>query len=103
MPSRPTFSWSCCARRPRWRVRRAPAARGLARLARGLARRTAVVADLVVLEIAGKLGGVLLLEQPLEPAPRRIPGFLAAALGEVQVLDDLVEVDVAVLNDRLVG
>src|SRR5579863_958416 len=75
----------------------------VARLAARLARRSTILADLVVLEIAGELGGVLLLEQPLEPAPRRVAASLPAALGEIEVLDDLVEIDVAVFHDRLVG
>src|SRR5205823_2475858 len=67
------------------------------------ARRIAVVADLVILEIAGELGGVLVLEQPLEPAPGRVADLLAAALGEIKILDDLIKIDVAVLRNRLVG
>jgi hypothetical protein len=75
---------------------------GLARLA-ALALALGLVPDLVVLKIAGELRGVLFLEQPLEAAPRRIARLLATALGEVEVLDDLVEIDVPVLDDRLVG
>src|SRR5215469_2021574 len=68
-----------------------------------LARAVALIPDLVVLEIAGELRGVLFLEQPLEAPPRRIAGLLSPPLGEVKVLDDLVEVDVPVLGNRLVG
>ena len=45
--------------------------------------------DVVVVEVADELGGALLLEQPLEAAPGRIAQLLAAALGNIQVLDDL--------------
>ena len=62
-----------------------------------------VATDLVVLEIAGEFGGALLLEQPLEPAPRRVAHLLAATLGEIQVFNDLIEIDVAVLGDGLIG
>src|SRR5205807_4046599 len=62
-----------------------------------------VAADLVVLEIAGELGGALLLEQPLEPAPRRVAHLLTAPFGEIQVLNDLIEVDVALLGHGLIG
>src|SRR5215831_16462479 len=68
-----------------------------------LARAVALIPDLVVLEIAGELRGVLFLEQPLEAPPRRIARLLSTPLGEVEVLDDLVEIDVPVLDDRLVG
>ena len=46
---------------------------------------------------------MLVLDQPLEATPRRVPGLLAAAFGEIEVLDDLIEVDVPVLGDGLVG
>ena len=61
-----------------------------------------VATDLVVLEIAGEFGGALLLEQPLEPAPRRVAHLLTAPFGEIQVLNDLIEVDVALLGDGLI-
>jgi hypothetical protein len=67
------------------------------------AARFPVGTDLVVLEIARELGGELLFHEPLEAPPRRVPGLLAALLGEVELLVDLVEVDVAVLDGRLVG
>ena len=60
-------------------------------------------ADLVILEVAGELGGVLLLEQPLETPPGGIAGLLAASLGEIEVLDDLIQVHVPVADDRFVG
>src|ERR1700728_858154 len=83
------------------RYRSSPEARLAASAGAGLAPRrarrvAAVIADFVVLEIAGQLGGVLVLEQPLEAPPRRVAGLLAAALGEVEVLVDLVQVDVTV-------
>src|SRR6185437_7901850 len=62
----------------------------------------AITADVVVLEVAGEIGGALLLEQSLEAAPSGIAGALAAPLGQVQVFDDLIEIDVAFLYDRLV-
>src|SRR6516162_1157311 len=68
-----------------------------------LARAVALIPDLVVLEIAGELRGVLFLEQPLEAPPRRIARLLPTPLGEVKILDDLVEIDVPVLGNRLVG
>src|SRR6516162_5281560 len=69
----------------------------LARLA-ALTRAVGLIPDLVVLEIAGQLRGVLFLEQPLEAPPRRIARLLPTPLGEIQVLDDLIEIDVAVLD-----
>ena len=75
----------------------------MAGLAPPLAGTLAVRADLVILEVAGELGGALLLEQPLEAPPRGIAGLLAAALGEVEVLDDLVEINVTVADDGFVG
>ena len=74
----------------------------LTRLA-GLARAIGLVADLVILEVAGELCGVLFLQQTLEAPPRRISRLLATALGEIEILDDLIEIDVPVLDDRLVG
>src|SRR5204862_204293 len=84
-------------------ARRADLEEGRPLLAAAPARRIAVVADLVILEIAGELGGVLVLEQPLEPAPGRVADLLPAALGEIKILDDLIKIDVAVLRNRLVG
>jgi hypothetical protein len=72
-------------------------------LAPRLARALTVLAYLVVLEVAGELGGALVLEQTLEAPPRGIAGLLAATLGEVEVLDDLVEIDVTVADDGFVG
>ncbi len=68
-------------------------------LAAGLAR---VVADIVIIEVAGELRGELFLPQPLEPAPRGLAAFLPALLGEVQVLVHLVEVDVGLFDRRLI-
>src|SRR6185437_5160862 len=59
-------------------------------------------ADVVILEVAGELGRALLLEPALEATPRRVASALPAALGEVQVLDDLIEIDVAFFDGRLV-
>src|SRR5215469_4744215 len=79
--------------------------REIARLTRlaALARAIGLVADLVVLEVAGELCCVLFLEQPLEAPPRRIARLLSTALGEIEILDDLVEIDVPVFDDRLIG
>ena len=75
----------------------------MARLAARPARRVTVDPDLVVLEVAGEFGGVLVLEQPLEAPPGGVARLLAAALGEIEVLDDLIQVDVPVADDRFVG
>src|ERR1700757_1926460 len=114
--------WNCCAparraqaRSPRWRphvppARLRPAEPPFAErvpgsvpgLAPRLTRALTALAYLVVLEVAGELGGALVLEQTLEAPPRGIAGLLAATLGKVEVLDDLVEIDVTVANDGFV-
>ena len=48
-----------------------------------------VYADVVVLEVAGELGRALVLEQPLEAAPRGIADLLTPALGHVELFVDL--------------
>src|SRR5438128_4002724 len=60
---------------------------------------TAVVADVVVVEVAGQLGHALLFDDALEPAPRGIAELLAPALGQVQFLVDLIEVDIRAIAD----
>src|SRR5580658_3598799 len=112
-------SWPCCGlrmwQRPRGQplVRVVRAAEGLgsapfkARVQSGaVAVARALVGpavDLVVLKITGEFGGVLLLEQPLKTAPRRVTGLLAAALGQIKILVDLIEIDVPVPNDGFVS
>ena len=61
-----------------------------------------IEADVVVFEVARELGGSLVLEQALEPPPGGVAGLLTAALGQVQVFDHLVEIDVRIANDGLV-
>ena len=46
---------------------------------------------------------MLVLEQTLKAAPRRIAGLLAAAFGEIKVLGDLIKIDVPIPDDRFVG
>src|ERR1700730_4471756 len=73
----------------------------------GLTRRPFAVfvihADVVVFEVAGELGGALVFEQPLEPAPRGIAGLLTPALGHVEVLDDLIEIHIGISDHRLIS
>ena len=62
-----------------------------------------VGADVVVIEVARELGHALVFDDALESAPRGIAKLLAPALGKVQFLVDLIEVDVrAVADGRLV-
>ena len=61
-----------------------------------------VNSDVVVFEVTGELGGALVLEQALESPPRRIARLLAAALGHVEVFDDLIEIHVGIADYRLV-
>jgi hypothetical protein len=56
---------------------------------------SAVVVDVVVVEIAGQLGGVLVLDQALEFAPGRVTQLLAALLGGVQIFRETIEVHLA--------
>ena len=60
-----------------------------------LAHGGAVVVDVVVIEVAGELGGVLVFETPLEPAPGGIAQLLAALLRGVQIFRKTIEVDFA--------
>src|SRR5262249_13176977 len=59
--------------------------------------------NVVVVEVAGQLGGALVLEHALEAAPRRLARALATALRQVQVLVDLIQVDVRFLDFGLIG
>ncbi len=59
--------------------------------------------DVVVLEVAGELGSALVLEQSLEATPRGIADLLTPTLGHVELFGDLVEVDIGIANERLVG
>src|SRR5688572_12335658 len=54
-----------------------------------------IIVDVVVVEIAGELGGVLVFEAALEPAPRRIAQLLATFLRGVQVFRESIEIDFA--------
>src|SRR5215469_10201845 len=82
-------------------ARAAPAGSAVTRAGRALGGR--IVADLVVLEVAGELGSVLVLEQPLEAPPCGVADLLTTALGEIEVLRDLVEIDVPVLGGGFVS
>jgi len=62
-----------------------------------------VEANVVVLEVTGKLGRALILEQPLEPAPRGIAHLLTSTLGHVELFGDLVQVNVGIADEWLVG
>ena len=55
----------------------------------------AVVVDVVVIEVAGEFGGVLVFETALETAPGGIAQLLAALLGGIQIFRKTIEVDFA--------
>ncbi len=60
--------------------------------------------DVVIVEVAGELGGALVLEQPLETAPGRIALRLAAATARlVEIADHAVHVDVVTGLEDLLG
>src|SRR5882757_5210997 len=62
-----------------------------------------IQANVVVLEVTGELGGALVLEQPLESAPRGIAHLLTSTFGHVELFGDLVEVNIGISDERLVG
>ena len=62
-----------------------------------------VEANVVIFEVAGEFGRALILEQPLESAPRGIAHLLTSTLGHVELFGDLVEVNVGIADEWLVG
>ena len=60
-----------------------------------LANRGRIVVDVVIVEIAGELGGVLVFEAALETAPGGIAQLLAALLRGVEIFRQTIEIDFA--------
>jgi hypothetical protein len=67
----------------------------------GLLQFRIIGTNFVVLEVARELRRALGFEQTLEAAPGGIAGFLTTTLGRIQVFVDLVQIDVALFDNRL--
>ena len=62
-----------------------------------------VEANVVILKVTGKLGRALILEQSLESAPGGIAHLLTSTFGHVELFGDLVQVNVGIADEGLVG
>jgi hypothetical protein len=67
----------------------------------GLLQLFVIDANLIILEVARELCRALGFEQTLEAAPGGITDFLTTALGQIQVFVDLIQIDVALFDNRL--